>query len=187
MPRKLREEAAGAVHHVYARAVSGQDLFADDRDRRDYLSMLGVEVTRHRWLCLAYCLMSNHLHLLVETPQPNLGIGMQRLHGDYARVFNGRHRRAGHLFQGRYGSKLVTSDAQLWTVTRYIARNPVDAGLCAAPDRWHWGSHRATVAGDAPAWLATRRLLELFSGAGGDPRESYRDLVTGTPDGASAP
>ena len=120
--------------------------------------MLAQAVRRQRWSCLAYCLMHNHIHLLVETPQPNLGAGMQRLHGLYAQTFNKRHKRCGHLFQGRYGGDRVRTDEQLLTAARYIALNPVEAGLCERPDEWPWSSHAgvlewggAGVAGRGPA------------------------------------
>src|SRR3712207_7313843 len=127
MPRKPREEEPGAIHHVYARGNNRRLIYEDDRDRALYLAMLAAVVRRHEWHLLAYCLMDNHVHLLVETPRPNLGSGMQRLHGDYALLFNRRHERRGHLFQGRYGAKRVRDDAQLVTVLRYIADNPVEA------------------------------------------------------------
>jgi putative transposase len=178
MPRELRPEIPGGVHHVFARTVQGQDLFADDLDRRRYLTLLTAVVSRCRWRCLAYCLMPNHMHLIVETPHINLGRGMQRLHGDYGRIFNRRHDRHGHLFQGRFGSVLVRDDAQMWAVAAYVAVNPVEAGLCRAPEDWRWSSHAATVgAGEAPAWLDVARLLWHFGGAGGDPRAQYGAYV----------
>jgi putative transposase len=164
----------GGIHHVFARAVHAQDLFVDDVDRRRYLALLASAVSRHGWRCLQFCLMSNHVHLLLETPEPNLGAGMQRMHGDYGRVFNRRHGRAGHVFQGRYGSVLIDDDAQLWTVAAYIAANPVDAGLCRAPQDWPWSSDRAVSgAEEAPPWLDVERLLGHVGGGGGDPRERY--------------
>ena len=85
---------------------------------------------RTGWRILSYCLMGNHMHLLIETQEPNLGTGMHRLHGGYAQYFNRRHGFSGHLFQDRYDSVTIENDAQLWTAAAYIARNPVTAGLC---------------------------------------------------------
>jgi REP element-mobilizing transposase RayT len=143
-----------------------------------YLMLLGAVVKRMRWVCFAYCLMPNHVHLLLRTPEPNLGRGMQRVHGKYAQTFNERHDCVGHLFQGRFGAVPVTDDAQLWTTVGYIAMNPVTAGLVADAAGWRWSSHRA-VSGleGAPAWLAIAELLELLRGQGGDGRERYRALV----------
>lgn len=161
MPRRPREEAEGAIHHVYARGNRSAAIFVDDRDRRRYLRLLARAVLKQRWRCLAYCLMTNHVHLLIETPLPNLGAGMQRFHGDYALTFNRRHGLAGHVFQGRYGAVRVTSDEQLVTVARYLAANPVKAGLCLREEDWEWSSTAALRRGPAPDWLATGRLLEL--------------------------
>jgi REP element-mobilizing transposase RayT len=118
MPRSTRDEVEGGVHHVFARGNDRREIYLDDFDRKIYLVMLGRVTRRQRWRCLAYCLMPNHVHLLVETPEANLGAGMQRLHGSYAQTFNERHGRSGHVFQGRYGSVLITRDEQLWTVAR---------------------------------------------------------------------
>ena len=146
MPRRPRVTAPGTVHHVYARGVAGADVFRDDLDRRLYLRLLSDASKRFEWMCLAHCLMTNHVHLLVETPEDNLSEGVQRLHGTYAQKFNWRHERTGHLFQGRFGATLITSDEHLLTATMYIARNPVEAGLCAAPSDWAWTSYEAALA-----------------------------------------
>ena len=179
MPRPPRDELAGAIHHVFARGNAKQLIYRDDADRERYLALLGRAVVRQRWRCLAYCLMDNHMHLVLETPDPNLGRGMQWLHGCYGEAFNLRHGRSGHVFQGRYGAVRVRSDAQLLMVARYVARNPVDAGLCGEPEAWPWGSH-AIAAGarsDAPIWLDTARLHEFFGANGGDARRRYQQFI----------
>ena len=102
---------------------------------------------------------------------------MQRLHGVYAQTLNERHGRSGHVFQGRYGAVVVRKDEQLLTVARYIALNPVEAGLCTEPRGWVWGSHAAVIDGTAPAWLDVQRLLGFFGAAGGDPRQRYAEFV----------
>ena len=165
------------MHHVFARGNDRQCVFRDDRDRRDYLAILGGVVRRMEWRCLAFCLMPNHVHLLVETPRANLGAGMQRLQGPYTQRHNARHRRCGHVFQGRFGSVRVTTEAQLWVTVAYIARNPVEAGLCAEPGAWRWSSHEATLGATAPRWLDVARLLWHLSSAGGDPRARYEELT----------
>jgi REP element-mobilizing transposase RayT len=179
MPRKPREEEAGAVHHVYARGAKQAVIYRDDEDRSRYLAMLGRAVVDQGLRCLSYCLMDNHVHLVIETPRANLGVGMHRAHGPFAQSFNRRHGTSGHVFQGRYNAKRVRSDAQFWTLAAYVARNPVAAGLCERPEQWRWSSHAATlgVGGVAPAWLDVGRTLELFSSAGGDPRERYAAFV----------
>ena len=165
----------GGVHHVYARGNRQQAIYLDDCDRLNYLRLLGHVVCDYRWRCLAFCLMHNHVHMVVETPQPNLGIGMQRLHGLYGRLFNHRHGRTGHLFQGRYGAIAIRTDEQLWAVVRYVAMNPVKAGLCSDPQEWRWGS-----CGRPPSWLDQARLLQYLGAAGGNPWRRYAELTATT-------
>ena len=176
MARAPRVDIEG-IHHVWARGNDRRRIFLDDLDRRAYLAILGLVVRRMRWRCLAYCLMDNHVHLLLELDGATLARGMQRLHGLYGQSFNERHRRAGHIFQGRYGSKLMTSDEQLWWTVAYVANNPVEAGLCGAARDWHWGSHAAVREGSAPPWLDHERVHQLFEGAGGSPEARYAELV----------
>jgi REP element-mobilizing transposase RayT len=175
MPRRPREEAAGAIHHVYARGNRRQPIYVDDEDRQTYLRILGLVVRTWRWRCLAYCLMGNHLHLLIETPQPNLGGGMHQLHGTYARRFNDRHDHIGHLFQKRYEAKRVRTDEQLCALVRYLAMNPVKAGLCSAPELWRWSSTARR-----PDWLDHPRLLEFIGADGGNASRRYAELIGAT-------
>jgi putative transposase len=177
MARRPREEFEGAVHHVFARGNDRRLIVLDDADRRRYLAMLAAVIDRMHWYCLAYCLMDNHVHLLIETPLANLARGVQRLHGEYARSFNERHGTSGHLFQGRYGAARARTDSQLQTAVAYIACNPSEAGLCGRPEAWRWSSHAATLAGPSPPWLACERLLAYFGASGGDARERYRNVV----------
>jgi len=178
MPRKPREEEPGAINHVYARGNDRRVIYLDDLDRQNYLRMLGRVVTRKRWRCLAYCLMENHVHLLLETPEANLGAGMGPFHSLYAQTFNERHGTSGHLFQGRYGATRVLTDEQLWTAAAYIARNPVAAGLCARPEEWAWSSHLAALGRPSPDWLDTSRLLEFFGRTSAEGRRRYAALTT---------
>jgi REP element-mobilizing transposase RayT len=184
--RKPRLELEGGIHHVYARGVEQRLVYRDDEDRRTYLRELGEVIRETHWRCLSYCLMDNHLHLLVETPKANLGSGMRLLHGAYARAFNDRHGRVGHLFQGRFGSVLITTQAQLWAVIAYIVRNPVDAGLCDRADQWQWSSHAAVLGGPRPPWLAVDRLLSHCAGFGGDALGAYKRLTENLAPGDSS-
>jgi putative transposase len=168
MPRRSRDEGEGRIHHVWARGVELRDVFMDDADRARYLDLLGKVVARRGWVVLAYCLMGNHLHLLIETPEPNLGLGMQWLQGRYAQGFNRKYGRTGHLFESRYGSKPMRSDAQLWVTAAYIALNPVDAGLVPDAGEWQWSSQGAVARGVVPNWLRVDRLWEFFGSFGGD-------------------
>jgi REP element-mobilizing transposase RayT len=177
MPRPLRTELAGGIHHVWSRGAVKQTIFINDDDRRRYLGGLEKVVKYTSWHCLAYCLMGNHMHLLIETPSPNLSRGMHRLHGPYAQAFNRRHAGSGHVFGKRFDSKVIESDVQLWVTAAYIALNPVRAGLARTPEMWPWSSHAHVVAGKSPNWLASGRLLAHFGSLGGNPRERYLDYV----------
>src|SRR5215207_115055 len=152
MPRKLREEVVDGIFHVYARGNDRRVIYRDDTDRETYLRLLAATVERCRWRLFAYCLMKNHVHLLIHTPHANLGVGMQRLHSGYALQFNQRHGQSGHVFQGRYGAVRVNTDEQLWGAVVYVVMNPVEAGLCDGPEDWPWGG----CSGISPAWVATR-------------------------------
>ena len=181
MSRRPREEVDGGIFHVYARGNAKQLVYLDEVDRVTYLRLLGLVIGKRRWRCLGYCLMDNHMHLLLQTPEAGLAAGMQWLHGVYAQTFNERHDRVGHLFQGRYGAVRVKSDAQLWALFRYIGVNPVEAGLCGRPSEWKWGSYGALRA-DPPAWLDVENVLGFFSAGRGDPWRRYVDLVEGSAD-----
>ena len=186
MPRLPREEVAGGIFHVYARGNDRRDLFLDPLDHTRYLRLLERAVRQCRWQLLSYCLMPNHVHLLVETPEPTLGRGMHHVHGPYAQAFNKRHGRFGHVFQSRYGAVRIADDPQLITVVRYIARNPAAADLVTDPAEWKWSSHRATVdEGSRPDWLATSRLLALLSGWTPDPLDAYLTLTSAEGTGTS--
>jgi REP element-mobilizing transposase RayT len=179
MTRAPRVEIAGGIHHVTARGVDQQPVFRDDFDRRRYLRLIAAVIRQTSWQCLSYCLMDNHVHLLVETPKPTLSAGVQRLHGQYAQQFNRRHKRFGHLFEYRFHNEVVQDQAHFWNVLRYIALNPVEAGLCADPEDWPWSSHAAILTDEAPAWLDVTRLFSFVSADGGDPRARYAELVKG--------
>ncbi len=150
MARPLRPFFPGGTYHVTARGNDRQTIFADDADCSSFLIVLASVVARYRVGCHAYCLMSNHYHLLLQTPEGNLSTAMRQLNGVYTQRFNRRHERSGHVFQGRYGAQLVDGQTYLQEVCRYIVLNPVRAGLVAHPRQWAWSSYRAT-AGEATA------------------------------------
>jgi putative transposase len=179
MPRSLRPEVADGIHHVTARGNGRQTVFRDVADRRTFLRLLHEVIERFDWEVLTYCLMSNHVHLLVMTPKPNLGAGMQRLNGRYAQRFNNRHRRTGHVWQGRYHSTLVERDAHLLETIRYIARNPVRSGLCERAEEWRWSAHRALAGLEPAGFVAVRRTLEYFAAYGGGGCDRYRAFIEG--------
>ena len=124
--------------HVVARGNNRALIFHADADRREYLRLLTAAARRKRWVLCAYCLMPNHVHLLIETPEPNLAAGMQWFHGHYGRYFNDRYQRVGHVFQGRYRSVRQETDTQFERVRAYIALNPVTAGLVRPGASYPW-------------------------------------------------
>lgn len=176
MPRKLRREEPGIIHHACMHGVNDEFVFLDDEDRSGYVSMLAATVARYRWCCLSYCLMGNHVHLLIETPEANFAAGMQWLHGHYARCFNRQHVRRGHLFKGRFHDEPVLTDGHLINAVGYIAVNPVDAGLCPDPCDWPWGSHQAAAAGRPRRWMAHAHLVDRLEAITGS-RSSYGTIV----------
>ena len=177
MSRPLRIEYPGALYHITARGNAKQDIFFSDEDCHRFLELLGREIDQQRWLCHAYCLMGNHYHLLIETPEANLVKGMSRLNSVYTQYVNRRHERVGHLFQGRYKSIVVEKEGYLKELCRYIVLNPVRAGLVESPELWRWSSFRTTMGLDSePVWLYKDWLLTLFgeNGAQGFPSISRR-------------
>jgi len=163
MARPLRIEFPGALYHVTSRGNARAPIFLEDRDRRLLLHILSDVVARYRWVCHAYCLMTNHFHLLVETPEANLSRGMRQLNGLYTQRFNRAHERVGHILQGRFGAVLVERDAHLLELARYVVLNPVRAGLVAAAEAYPWSSLQATIGlAPAPEWLRPGALLARF-------------------------
>ena len=174
MARPLRLEFPGAVYHLTARGNARQDVFLDDADRARFLALLGREIDQQRWRCYAYCLMDNHYHLVIETPEANLSTGMRRLNGVYTQAINRGHDRVGHLFQGRYQSILVEREPYLMELCRYVVLNPVRAGVTARFGDWRWSSYRATGLGaKPPAWLDAASVLARFDGDGAAARAGY--------------
>jgi REP element-mobilizing transposase RayT len=141
MARPLRIEYPGALYHVTSRGDRQEAIVEDDPDRTAFLNVLGEVISRFRWRCHAYCLMGNHYHLMIETPEGNLTKGMRQLNGVFTQWSNRRHKRSGHLFQGRYKAILVDRDSYFLELARYIVLNPVRAAMVTHPSRWQWSSY----------------------------------------------
>lgn len=148
MPRRPRIEAAGAFHHVVAQGNGGAQIVRDDVDRVSLIRRLASSIGAFGWRCHAYCVLDTHLHLVVETPEPNLGRGIGQLTGGHAHAFNGRHGLDGHLFRRPYYSRPVDRESHLVSACVYVVLNPVRAGLCDHPADWRWCSYRETAFGD---------------------------------------
>lgn len=145
MTRTLRLEFEGALYHIISRGDRRENTYETDADRHGFVALLADVCETYNWRCHAYCLMSNHYHLLVETPEANLSRGMRQLNGVYTQQFNRRNHRRGHVFQGRYRSILVDKESYLMELTRYIVLNPVRADMVRCPLEWPWSSYRATL------------------------------------------
>lgn len=178
MARPLRIEYPGALYRVTSRGNAQQTIFESTPDYEIFLTILELVVARYRWRCHTYCLLGNHYHLLLETPDPNLALGMRQLNGGYAQAFNRRRGQVGHVFQGRYGAILVESERHLLQLSRYVVLNPVRAGLGRRPEEWRWSSYRAMIgAAPAPALLTLDWLLDCFGEKPGAVQERFRRFV----------
>ena len=178
MARPLRVEYPGALYHITARGNERRAIFSDDRDREMFLGTLADVVETNNLVCHAYCLMDNHYHLLVETPDANLSHAMRDLNGIYTQRFNKTHRRAGHLLQGRYKAFVVEKDTYLLEVARYIVLNPVRAKMVGHPRVWRWSSYR-TNAGliKTPDWLHVDLVLGMLAKRRNEAHKQYRQFV----------
>jgi putative transposase len=185
MSRPLRLEFPDALYHVTARGDRREAIFEDDDDRGAFLATLAEVVKRFNWLCYAYCLMDNHYHLLIQTPDSNLSKGMRQLNGVFTQISNRRHQRMGHLFQGRFKAILVDSDAYLLELARYIVLNPVRAGMKKKPENWPWSSYRASLGlVAAEEFLAIDGLLAQFAQRRSTAQARYGQFVA---EGMNAP
>jgi putative transposase len=163
MPRRPRYDLLDGLTHVTARGNRHQEIFTDRRDQNRYLSAAADALPRFHVRCLSYCLMGNHVHLVLDATRANLSHAIHRLNGAYAQWFNARHGLDGHLFQGRFHAVSIVSDWHLLELLRYVALNPVRGGLCAAPGDWRWSSYRALVGrSEAPRFLAVDAALRPF-------------------------
>jgi putative transposase len=178
MARPLRIEYPGAIYHITSRGNEKKAIFLDDRDRGALLSLLHRTNLRYHWLCHAYCLMDNHYHLVVETPDGNLSRGMRQLNGVYTQWFNTHHDRVGHLFQGRYKAVIIQKETHLLEVCRYVVLNPVRAQLTEKPDDWPWSSYHATLGKEQPhPCLTIDWVLGQFGSSHDKAERSYDQFV----------
>jgi len=178
MARPLRLELAGGLYHVTSRGNGRQAIYLDDEDRKDWLGIVEAVCSRFNWACHAYCLMSNHYHLVIETVEGNLSRGMRQLNGVYTQNFNRRHGRVGHLYQGRYQAILVERHSYLLALSRYVVLNPVRAKLVKDAADWEWSSYRAMMGQvAAPQWLQIHWVLGQFSRNQSLAMARYQDYV----------
>jgi len=176
MARQLRIEIAGGLYHIMSRGNAKAPIFLDDADRIKFIDRLATTVDTFRWRCYAYCLMSNHYHLLIETPEANLSAGVHLLNGTYTQSFNRKWSRTGHVFQGRFKSIIVEKESYLLELSRYIVLNPVRSGIVRSPEDYQWSSYKANAGLiPAPGFLFTQWIADFFNGANSS--ESVRAYV----------
>ncbi len=178
MARPLRIEYENAVYHITARGNEGKNIFLDDEDYEKFLFYLNVVHNRYKVIVYCYVLMGNHYHLLIETPEGNLSKIMRDLNGHYTIYFNKRHKRQGHLFQGRYKAILVDKESYLIELSRYIHLNPVRAGICSQAEEYKYSSiiyymNKSVT----PLWLDVNFSLKLFGKDYKRQRESYKEFL----------
>ncbi len=178
MARPLRIEFAGALYHLMSRGNERGRIARDDADREKRLDWLRRTIETYGWRLHAFVLMTNHDHLFVETPEPNLSAGMQYLNGSYTSYFNRRHRRAGHLFQGRFKAQLIEEEGYFLEVSRYIHLNPVRAKMVRRPDAYRFSSFPGYCrASRALEWVAYDRVLADFDARPAEARRAYGRFV----------
>lgn len=178
MARPLRIEYPGAIYHVTARGNARQPIFQDDKDRQRFLGILGDVVIRFNWICHAFCLMTNHYHLIIETVEANLSAGMRQVNGIYTQYINHRHHSTGHVFQGRFKAILVDKEAYLLELCRYIVLNPVRASMVEEPGSYQWSSYKATMGKGKPLnFLSTDWILSQFGEKRSRAQNAYAAFV----------
>jgi REP-associated tyrosine transposase len=164
MARPLRLEFEGALYHVTARGDRREPIFEDDTDRGRFLAILAHALERFEATAYAYCLMGNHYHLVLETHRPNVSRVMRHINGVYTQTYNRRHRKVGHLFQGRFHAVLVDKEAYFLEVCRYVDLNPVRAEIAKHPRAWAWSSYRAHAGQvEGPPWLESDILYRRLA------------------------
>src|SRR5512135_2619432 len=168
MARPLRIQAAGLTYHVTARGSGRMVIYRDDEDRDRFLELLARVVESHGIICSAYCLMTNHYHLVLTTTSANLSGSVKQLNGTYGQWWNRRNDRLGHVFQSRFFAQVVQDDAHMLAVCRYVVLNPIRADLVRSPEEWPWSSYRATAGMSAvPPFLRPDDLWRLLASAPG--------------------
>ncbi len=178
MPRTRRIGGESRTYHVGTRGNNRGDIYLDASDRLSFTLLMAKVVREYDWALQAYCLMGHHYHLLVHADLDDLSTGMRVLNGAYAKAFNRRHRRTGHLFGERFWSDPIDRDEHLLECSRYIANNPVRSGFCGSPEAWRWGSYRALAGFEpAPSYLETDATLCLFGAESGAAIHGFRSFV----------
>ena len=178
MARPLRINFPGAVYHITSRGNERKAVFKSDRDREKFLEYLESATKRYQAVIHVFCLMDNHYHLLLETPEGNLPQIMRHINGAYTTYFNVKRERSGHLFQGRYKAILVDMDTYAKELSRYIHLNPVRAKMVETPEGYNWSSYSFYIGkSKAPEWLYRDFILGYFGANASAAQKEYRKFV----------
>ncbi len=178
MSRPLRVEWEGGFYHITARGNEKRPIFLIEQDYLRFVSRFEPIYERYGVVIHSYVLMTNHYHVLVETPRANLSAALHDLNTAYTNYFNRRHDRVGHLFQGRYRSIVVEKDPYLLELSRYIHLNPVRAGMVKRPEAYRWSSYPSYLSsGSCPGWLRREDILGQMDKSLGKGRRKYREFV----------
>ena len=178
MTRPLRIEYSGAIYHITSRGNARKSIYKDDEDRATFLHILSTVNEKYHWFCHAYCLMNNHYHLIIETPEGNLSQGMRQLNGVYTQAYNRRHKRVGHIFQGRYKAVLIQRESHLLEACRYVVLNPVRAKAVKEPAEWQWSSCRAMTGLERPhKCLTLDWVLRQFGSRAAEAKRKYVEFI----------
>lgn len=178
MSRPLRIEFPGAVYHLTAKGNFGQSIFNDKTDAIHFLEFLGKEIFQQRWICHAYCLLENHFHLIIETPEPNLSRGMGRLNMRYSQWFGRRHKCNGHLFHGRFKSIILQKEKFLLPLCRYVVLNPVRLKLVDHVNQWRWSSYRfLAYEKEKNEWLTLDWIQAQFETTKSEKNNAWQNYV----------
>ena len=188
MARSLRIEYENALYHVTAHSIDESVLFRDAADRVAFLNLLARVCDHYGVSCLAWCLMTNHYHLVLQTENPNLGRAMQYLNSHFAQASNRRHARRGPVFLRRYHPSIIESESYLLQAIRYVLLNPVKAGIVRSPGEWRWSSFRFMFDSKlALGVFSCRDVLTLFGNDLGLAREYFRDWVLAEDESMAVP
>ncbi len=177
MARRIRVEVEGGLYHLITRGVDRQDIFHDEQDRAKFLSLVAQQKLKVPFYFYAYCLMTNHIHLLVERRLDDIGRIMQRLLTGYAQYYNRRYRRVGHVFQGRHKAILCQSDPYLAELVRYIHLNPVRAKMVELPEQYPYSSHSEYISGEAKGIVDVDPVLRRYGQPRAVARQRYLEHI----------
>jgi putative transposase len=177
MPRKKREWFEGATYHLTARGNRKEDIFREKRDYEHYISCIkeALKYYEERYRIICYCLMTNHVHIQMETSDMHISNFMKRVNGLYAQYFNRKYDFVGHLFQGRYGAELIKTDQYSLEASRYIHLNPVRAGMVIKPEEYQWSSYGMYIGVNPEGIIDTDAVLSYFQKE--NKRQLYKEYV----------